>query len=404
MRLPRFGDTLIAASVLLIALVSAISGASTAEGPQREWDALGYALMVAQIAPLLWRQQAPRAVAWTTTALWVVVQGLGYPDSLLSIAPFICIYGLAAYLPRRSAFLHAGVIGGLLLAWTAVGVIATDLVDVTAVVTVAFGIVLPFALGFVEHDRAQRIAELERVHARQEQAEAEAARAAVATERARIARELHDVVAHEMTVMTLQAEGARRLAGDGDPRLAEALATIASAGRSGLVEMQRMIGVLREDADGEAPRELTPAPSLTDIPALVRQVRESGMPVRLAMTGDAAIPAGVELNAFRIIQEGLTNALKYAGPGASATVEVRKAPDAVTVVVRDDGRGAAATPGGGGGGHGLVGMRERVEALGGTLDIGPAAGGGYRLTAVLPVTRRTQEPARSVGTLSGGDE
>lgn len=161
-----------------------------------------------------------------------------------------------------------------------------------------------------------------------------------------------------------------------------------------------MIGVLRADAAGT--QGLTPAPSLADVPALAHQVRESGMPVRLTITGDTAVPAGVELNAFRIIQEGLTNALKYAGPGASATVEVRKAPGSVTVEVRDDGRGASAdaSPSGG---HGVVGMRERVEALGGSFDIGPAAGGGYRLRAVLPTTRPLPEERRAIGTLTGGD-
>jgi signal transduction histidine kinase len=399
-KLPRAGDALITVSVLLIAAVSAVSSEPIG-GSFREWDALGFALMIAQVLPLLWRQQAPRAVAWSTTAVWIVIQGLGYPASLAVISPFIAVYGLAAYTPKRTAYTHVALIGGVLLSWTAVGILSTEFVDLNALISVLFGVILPFALGFVEHDRADRIAELERVQARQEQAEAEAARVAVTTERTRIARELHDVVAHEMTVMTLQAEGARRLAGDADPRLGEALATIASAGRSGLAEMQRMIGVLRESADGETPAGLTPAPTLADVPALARQVRESGMPVRLSITGDASLPAGVELNAFRLIQEALTNALKYAGPGASATVEVRKAPDAVTVTVKDDGRGASAA--GSGGGHGLVGMRERVEALGGKLDVGPAAGGGYRLHAVLPVVRRTPEPTRVVGTLTGPD-
>jgi len=401
-RLPRLGDVLIAVSVLLITFVSIASGASSPEGSQREWDALGVALVVIEVFPLLWRQKAPRAVAWSTTAVWIVIQGLGYPDSLAVIAPFIAIYGLAAYNPRRTAYVHAGFIGGLMFLWTLVGVVATDSVDEAALISVAFGVVLPFALGSVERERTGRIAELERIHARQEQAEAEAAQAAVTSERTRIARELHDVVAHEMTVMTLQAEGARRLAGEADPRITEALATISAAGRSGLAEMQRMIGVLRESADSAAPDGLAPAPSLADIPALARQVRESGMPVQLVMTGDGAMPAGVELNAFRIIQEGLTNALKYAGPGATATVEVKKTPDAVVVTVRDDGRGASAEAAAAGG-HGLVGMRERVEALGGKLDIGPAAGGGYRLHAVLPTTRRAPEPTRVVGTLNGSD-
>jgi len=401
-KLPRLGDVLITASVLLIAVVDMASGTSSPTAGQREWDALGVTLAVLQSLPLLYRQRAPRMVAWSTAAIWVVIQGLGYPASFVVIAPFIAMYGLAAYQPRRQAIRHATAIGGTLIVWTIVGILLTDGVAWSSLVSVIFGIVLPLALGFAERQRTERIAELERFHARQEQAETAAATAAVTAERARIARELHDVVAHEMTVMTLQAEGARRIAGDADPRLADALATISASGRSGLAEMQRMIGVLRESTDGGVTQGLVPAPSLSEVPALARQVRESGMPVRLVITGDAALPAGVELNAFRIIQEGLTNALKYAGPGASATVEVRKSIDSVDIVVKDDGRGAAATPSGSGG-HGLVGMHERVEALGGKLDIGPAAGGGYRLHAVLPVTRRTPEPARIVGTLGGPD-
>ena len=396
-KIPRLGDALIAASVLLLTAVSIVADAAVPRGEQRDWDTAGYVLIVLQVAPLLWRQRYPRAVVWATTVVWIVVQGLGYPDSLAVIAPFIGIYGLAAYLPRRTAIVHTAVIGALLLGWTAVGLLVAQTVAWPALVSVAFGAVLPLLLGFVERDRADHLAELERVHARREQAQADAARTAVASERARIARELHDVVAHEMTVMTLQAEGARRLATDADPRLTEALATIAASGRSGLAEMQRMIGVLRADATDAT--ELVPAPSLADVPALTRQVREAGMPVRLAITGDSPVPAGVELSAFRIIQEGLTNALKYAGPGASAFVEVRKAPGAVTVEVRDDGRGAAATPSATGG-HGVVGMRERVEALGGAFDIGPATGGGYRLRAVLPTTRPLPKTTRSIGTLT----
>lgn len=402
MKWPRLGDVLIAGSVLLIALVDVAGAKQTTHGGSREWDALGVGLVVLQVLPLLWRQRAPRLVAWLTMAVWVVLQGVGYPQSLAIISPFIALYGLAAYLPRRQALLHAGLIGGLLFAWTAIGFFVTDNVAWTAIASVTFGVVLPVVLGFVESARAARMAELERFHARQEEAKSAAAREAVNSERARIARELHDVVAHEMTVMTLQAEGARRLAADADPRLAEALATIAASGRSGLAEMQRMIGVLRESAEGGG-QGLTPAPSLRDIPGLARQVREAGMPVRLVMTGDSPMPAGVELNAFRIVQEGLTNALKYAGPGASVTVELRRLPNEVTVMVRDDGRGAAAAPATHGG-HGLVGMRERVEALGGTLDVGPATGGGYVVKASLPTARRSPEPQRTIGTLTGGSE
>jgi signal transduction histidine kinase len=202
--------------------------------------------------------------------------------------------------------------------------------------------------------------------------------------------------------MTLQAEGARRKAESLDPATAAALATISESGRKGLAEMQRVIGVLRaseieaeEEAaelTGQAPRESRPAvdyepvPSLAALPRLTQQVADAGLPVELEVMGSAHVPASIELTAYRIVQESLTNAMKYAGPGASARVRVTRTADTVAVLVEDDGRGAISDAAQSAGGHGIDGMRERVAAIGGSLHIGPRKGGGFRVQARLPVT------------------
>ena len=391
---PSLTDSLVALGLLLLAIVSATASATTVVDATRPWDVWGYSLIALQIAPLTWRQRYPRLVVWASLLAWVTYVGLGYADTPAVFALFLALYGVAAYLPRRMAIAHGATILGLMLAWTVVGIMVTDRVGWASLVSVILGVTLPMMVGFADHRRSQRVTELELAAARQEQADRAASVEAVNSERSRIARELHDVVAHEMTVMTLQAEGARRMAGGTDPKLAEALATISDSGRKGLAEMQRMIAVLRTSEEGsrseganEAPwvgQDLAPMPSLAAIPALVKQVEEAGLPVRLSISGDAHVPAGVELSAYRIIQESLTNALKYGGPGARAAVVVRRSRDAVAIEVTDDGRGAAAEPPATRGGHGLVGMRERVEALGGTIDVGPRRGGGYRVNAVLP--------------------
>jgi signal transduction histidine kinase len=233
-----------------------------------------------------------------------------------------------------------------------------------------------FLLGrkFEEADAArERAARLER------EREAEA-RAAVAEERARIARELHDVVGHSVSVMTVQASGVRRLLREDQEREREALLIVERTGREALAEMRRMVGVLRRPEEAPA---LAPQPSLEHLDRLVEQAREAGLPVELRVEGDAVeLPAGVDLTAYRLVQEGLTNALKHAR-ATRAEVLVNYADGAIEVTVSDDGRGVG---NGDGGGHGLVGMRERVSVYGGELDAGPQPGGGYRLRAKLPVT------------------
>jgi signal transduction histidine kinase len=209
-----------------------------------------------------------------------------------------------------------------------------------------------------------------------ERANRELAQAAVAIERARIARELHDVVAHNVSMMVVQAGAAERVLAGEQPHVRDALAAIADTGRQTVDEMRTLLGVLR----GVAP--LAPQPGLADLEQLVAGVREAGLPVTLRIEGDRRpLPQAADLSAYRIVQEALTNALKHAGP-ARADVIVRFESGALTLEVRDTGTGAAQ---GTGSGHGLVGMRERVAMFGGELEASPAPDGGFAVRARLPV-------------------
>jgi signal transduction histidine kinase len=235
--------------------------------------------------------------------------------------------------------------------------------------------VVGFTLGrkFAEADEAK-----ERATRAESEREARA-RAAVADERARIARELHDVVGHSVSVMTVQASGVRRLLRPEQEREREALLIVERTGREALAEMRRMVGVLRRPEEAPA---LAPQPSLDHVDRLVEQTCEAGLPVELRVEGDATeLPAGVDLTAYRLVQEGLTNALKHAR-ATRAEVVVNYGDGQIEVTVSDDGTGLGD---GDGGGHGLVGMRERVSVYGGELDAGPRPGGGFRLRARLPL-------------------
>lgn len=204
---------------------------------------------------------------------------------------------------------------------------------------------------------------------------------ALAEERARIARELHDLVAHSVSVMVVQAGAERHALADGPASTRETLSSIEQAGRQALAEARRLLGMLRRNGDQG---ELEPQPSLDQLDLLVERVQRAGLPVTLAVEGEpVALPAGIDLCAYRIVQEGLTNALRHAGP-AHARVQVRYVPESLTVEVHDDGRGVS-QPNRDGAGHGLIGMRERVALYGGQLTAGPRDGGGFEIRARLPL-------------------
>jgi signal transduction histidine kinase len=237
-----------------------------------------------------------------------------------------------------------------------------------------------WAVGFAISRKFHEAEEARERAAAAERAREERARLAVSDERARIARELHDVVGHSVSVMTVQASAARRMLRPDQEKERDALLVVEQTGREALAEMRRMVGVLRRPEEAPA---LAPQPSLEQIQKLVEHTREAGLPVELKIEGDPVqLPAGVDLTAYRLVQEGLTNAIKHAR-AEKAEVVVRYTDGRVELLVSDDGRGGG---GGDSGGHGLLGLRERVAVYGGELEAGSLAGGGYRLRATLPVS------------------
>ncbi|MFF7097629.1 sensor histidine kinase [Streptomyces rubradiris] len=252
---------------------------------------------------------------------------------------------------------------------------------------------VPFALAWVLGDsmrtRRAYFAQLEERAARLEKEREAQAKVAVAAERARIARELHDVVAHNVSVMVVQADGANYVMDTAPDQAKKALETISSTGRQALAEMRRLLGVLRTGEHQET-GEYVPQPDVEQIDDLIEQCRSSGLPVDFKVEGTPRpLPSGVELTAYRIVQEALTNTRKHGGPGAGASVRLVYFDDGLGLLVEDDGKGAPhelyEEGGADGRGHGLIGMRERVGMVGGTLDAGPRPGGGFRISALLPL-------------------
>ena len=331
-------------------------------------------------AAMAWRSTAPLA---TLTAVGAVALALALadtpPENLASTTILVAIlsFAIGAHLARRRA--QAGLVGvGVLV------VVVTALGPDQTIGDVIFPVVLfagCWALGRFGRGRAHLTAELRARTEQLERERTERERDAVARERVRIARELHDVVAHSVSVMVVQA-GAARSVLDRDPEASvRALGAVEATGREALTEMRRLLGILRPDGEDA---DHSPQPSLDRLGALIARSRDAGLDVELRIEGRAApLAPGVDLTAFRLVQEGLTNALKHAGP-AHAEVVLRYAPRALDVEVRDDGRGAPRVNGDGAG-HGLIGMRERVALYDGALETGARDGGGFAIHAHLPL-------------------
>jgi signal transduction histidine kinase len=370
---PVAADVLVAAALVAVGQLE-VWLAADVDGP-RGLVAFG---ALAVTAPVAWRRRAP------LPALAVVV-GAGVAASLASTfardalypgpALILCIYSVARYeeLPKAVVGLALSFVAGFAAVAHEPNSDLFDFLGSLFFFTLLFG--TPWGAGRAIRARQQRLSDVER-------SSEERAREAAAEERARIARELHDVVAHNVSVMVVQA-GAERLAlPESQAGTRDALLTIERTGREALAEMRRLLGMLREADDALA---LAPQPSLRHVGTLVEHVRAAGLPVELEVEGEPVpLPAGVDVSAYRIIQEALTNALKHAGP-ARARITVRYGPGAVELEISDDGRGPA--PGARPGGHGLVGMRERVALYGGSLRSGSRSEGGYEISARLPFDR-----------------
>ena len=362
------------AAFALSALV--LAGAGTVPDPDpalRDPDAIGYVLLAVYSASVALRRPYPVVAVAVGLAAGMAYAVSDYPPAL-NPAALLALYTAGATLPERISrrVLGVSVVVAVLGATVAPGPTNTG---VPLVVAGAW-----FLGAFVRASRLHT-RELELKNRELEQAQHELARQAVTEERLRIARELHDVVAHTMSVVAVHA-GSGRMVAASDPAAAErALETIETTTRSALGEMRRLLGVLRS-GDGHEPGALGPAPGLLDLPALVAEVAGSGVDVDLRVEGERpAVPPGVDLSAYRVVQEALTNVIKHAGT-ASATVDVRYSGSEIAVEVVDDGRGADANTSGG---HGLIGMRERVAVHGGELEAGPRPAGGFRVAARFPL-------------------
>ncbi|MFE9396178.1 sensor histidine kinase [Streptomyces flavidovirens] len=354
---------------------------------------LSLVLMTLASGALVFRRRRPMAVLAFTGVVTLVELVAGDPPSPVAMSAVIALYTVASRTDRPTTW-RVGLLTmtGLtaaamcfgsgpwysqenlgIFAWTGIGATAGDAVRSRRAFVDAI------------RERAERA----------ERTREEEARRRVAEERLRIARDLHDVVAHHIALVNVQAGVAAHVMDKRPDQAKEALAHVREASRSALNELRATVGLLRQSGDPEAPTE--PAPGLAVLDQLLDTFRHAGLPVEVARPDkglSAPLPAAVDLAAYRIIQEALTNVQKHAGPHARAEVSVVRVGSSAEVTVIDNGGGAASAADGreaGGGGHGLTGMRERVTALGGTLTTGPRYGGGFRVHAILPFTARTGE-------------
>lgn len=369
---PRARDMILVAVLLIGSVVEVL----TSDLPR--WLVLPAALAA---GALLWRRSAPTltAAVVVTSATLVAVLAAPTQGSFTGfVAMVIALYSVGAHEPRRSGlYVLVAAIVGIAVAGLATNALVAGM-NAGDWIPIGVWLSLAWVLGTeVRRNRIQN--EQLRVLAQQLADERDArAREAVSLERSRLARELHDVVAHNVSLMAVQAEGAGRVLEGDQPQVRAALAAIATTGRDTIDELRRLLGILR--ADG-AEAQLAPQPGLADLAPLLDRVRGSGLAVDLTVTGDPiALPAGAQLSAYRIVQEALTNTLKHAD-ASHVAVDLRYSPGVVEVRVADNGRPAGP---GTGTGHGLVGLRERVALYGGSLTAGPDTN-GYTVRALLPI-------------------
>jgi signal transduction histidine kinase len=403
-------DTAIAVTIFVLCTLSLLLVDPMTTMVQQPTDAFAFVLVAAMTLPVALRRRYPVPVFLVVCVAMSAYEILAYGGINVDFfGPIVALYSVIAYGPRRFAP-WAPVLAFLAITVSAPFVMAPDTTVgsfLTQAVNVAAIIGLVWFLSDTVRTRREQATELAAKNLELEAARDELAHQAVADERVRIARELHDVVAHSMSVIAVQSGMGRMVIATQPEEAARALASIEETSRSSLNEMRRILSVLRSSDETEG--SLEPAPTLLDLDQLVAQTRAVGVEVDLEVTGErGAVPAGVDLSAYRIVQEALTNVIKHAGP-ARATVTIHYAPTVVSIEVVDDGRGAAALASVGareasvrdirsaamvgrsgfaasidGGGNGLVGMRERASVYGGEVEAGPVPGGGFRVRARLP--------------------
>ncbi|GLW08237.1 two-component sensor histidine kinase [Microtetraspora sp. NBRC 13810] len=391
---PLIPDSLVAGILAVVAVPLAFTGFpwsfvelpghTVLPGPP---SPLALALIALACLSLALRRRRPFTMLCVTEAAHTALVALHQTTSLAGVALLVMVYTVAAHrgLALSLAALAVHVPASLLALLLGAPVAGLTLQVLTAVVTVTV-----WVAGRSVRLRHAYLGELRDRAARLERAREADTRAARAEERSRIARELHDVVAHHVSVMTVQAAAARRILTSNPAGAQEALSAIEETGRTAMSEMRHLVGVLRTE-DRAGPAERGPQPGVRDLPALVDQMREAGLVAQLWIEGERAVlPPGIDLAAYRLVQEALTNTLRHAGPAARAWVTLRHEPGELTVHIEDDGRGAgapepASEPGRERRGHGLMGIRERVALYGGVLRIGPRPGGGFEVKARFPL-------------------
>lgn len=380
---PRSSDAGLAVIAFVLEVIGIIARAVNESGDFSismlgDVPAATYLLLAASSIALLWRRSWPLIVLGATLTASVVWDVIGLADGP-SLAILISLYGVGRYVEedRRNLL---GVAAAVIV------VVADDLMiegEQLSVVGLSIALVLlAWYLGRRVRARREYLALVEERTEFLERARVAEAQRAVDEERARIARELHDVVAHRVSMITVQAGAAQTVAVSDPERAARAMAAVEVAGREALEELRQVLGLLRGPDEREG---LVPVHGLKDIPDLVADMRSAGMDVSLSNeeTPDV-VPARVDLASYRIVQEALTNVLKHAGPKSEAVVRLSSEDRFLNIEVTDSGSGASTLPGSG---QGLVGMRERATLLGGTFEAGPRPSGGFRVIARLPLER-----------------
>jgi signal transduction histidine kinase len=366
-------------SLLAVAL-AALTWATMCGCPRPGWAA---SVVLAQTIPLALRRKAPVAV-WFVTGVVTGVHGASeLADPPLFLGGLVALYTVASRSSRRTSFVVAGATAAAML----VAMVASG--DTTLALAAFQYVVFGAAWILGDSVRVHRAytAELEQRAARLEREREDEARRAAAAERVRIARELHDVVAHHVSVIALQSQAAEALLPNEPERAAGAVDAIGVTARQALTELRRLLGALRDE--DEAAPALAPQPGIADMDGLVESVRRAGLAVEIAVEGEPRpLPPGVDLSAYRIVQEALTNVLKHAR-ARTAEVHLAYRDGELAIQVNDDGIGSEAVPvAGNGQGQGLIGMRERVSLFGGELRAGPREGGGFAVDARLPLAER----------------
>jgi signal transduction histidine kinase len=370
---PLVADAVLAAVVLAVTLVEVSLNDESLSGRNR---VVSIALLVAMSVVIVVRRRWPVPV-WLVSGALVTVYGVAsFPDPVLPYGPLVAVYTVAAYTSWRTSMI-AGVVTAVVVAASMIIDPHDDIVDWL----IAFlSTTTAWLIGNNVRTHRAYTQELEAKAERLERERRAEAERAVADERLRLARELHDVAAHHVSVIALHAEAGQSLLPDDPERADQAFGVIGQVARTTLTELRRVVGVLRDE--GAAP--LVPQPGLDQLPALVREVERAGVPVTLTVSGSpGTISRTLDTSAYRIVQEALTNVLRHAGP-ATAQVTVRYEDDALAVEVLDDGVGSAAPALSPNGGHGLAGMRERAAMFGGTLTAAARPERGFAVSARLP--------------------